>query len=73
MLYFVYIGSFDGAVKIKGRWVRVNGLNRIDKAGWTRFSGPPTTGISKATRTQKPVEAWDLFPELRIEGKGPRC
>lgn len=62
--YFTYIGSFDGAIKIGGRWVRANGLNRINKTGWTRWSGPPSPAIAKATKEQKPAEAVELFPEL---------
>lgn len=71
MTYFVYIGSFDGAVKIKGRWVRAIELNRIDKTGWTRWQGPPSPAITRATKTQPPTPAWELFPDLRIAERKP--
>ena len=63
MTYYSYVGSYDGAVKLAGGWVRVVELNRIDKTGWTRWNGPPSAAIVKATRTQPAMQATDLFPD----------
>jgi hypothetical protein len=60
--YYTPVGSYDGAVKIGGRWVRAIGLNRIDKRGWRRRSGPPTPAIISAIRNQPAILATELFP-----------
>ena len=63
--YFTFVGSYGGAIKIKGRWVRAIELNRIDKAGWVRWTGPPSAAIVTATKTQPATQASSLFPQLR--------
>lgn len=68
-LYYSRVGSYDGAVKIKGRWIPVKGLNRINKSGWHRVSGPPSEAIVQAMLHIRPVlEAKELFPHLIIPG-----
>ncbi len=61
MKYFSYVGSYRGAVRLKGRWVPVTDLNRIDKTDWVRHQGPPTPAMQRALRGQ-PINACDLFP-----------
>lgn len=51
-IYYTPPGSYDGLVKIQGRWRRVNELNRIDKTGWVRWQGPPTRAMLKALRSE---------------------
>jgi len=68
MLYYSRVGSYDGAVKLRGRWVRVVGLNRIDKTGWHRVSGPPSLRIAMAMAEQPAVQAKEIFPELIKKG-----
>jgi len=63
--YFSYVGSYDGLVKMGGRWIRVTGLNRIVKAGWIRWQGPPNRAMCAALKMPS-VPAVTLFPELRI-------
>lgn len=63
--YYHVIGLDDGLVKLGGRWLRVTGLNRIDKTGWVRWQGPPTRAMEKALREQPPVPATERFPGLR--------
>jgi len=67
MQYFTFVGSYDGAIKIKGRWIRASQLNRIDKTGWKRWSGPPSPAIVKAIESGLPTPATELFPELARE------
>lgn len=64
MEYFTYVGSYDGAVKVRGRWVRAVELNRINKHGWQRVR--PTPAAWRATKTQPPTQATALFPHLTI-------
>lgn len=66
MLYYSRIGSFDGAVKIGGRWIRAIELNRIDKTGWKRWQGPPSPALARAMREQPPIQAAALFPDLVV-------
>ena len=63
--YFTFVGSYDGAIKIKGRWVRASQLNRIDKTGWDRWQGPPSPAIIKAIEAGPPAPAHELFPKLK--------
>lgn len=65
--HFTFIGSFDGAIKIRGRWVRAVELNRIDKTGWVRWAGPPSAAIVKAMKNGPPTQAYELFPHLAIK------
>lgn len=37
MKYFSLTGSYEGGIKLRGRWVHVTDLNKVDKAGWTRI------------------------------------
>ncbi len=62
--YFTFCGSYDGAIKISGRWIRAVELNRIDKTGWRRYVGAPSIAIARACRDQPAIQAVDLFPEL---------
>lgn len=64
MYYFTFVGSYDGAVKIRGHWVRVVELNRINKTGWSRHQGPISPAMARAVREQPPTKAVDLFPHL---------
>ncbi len=63
--YYTPYGSYDGCVKIGGRWLRTSELNKIDKTGWVRWQGPPSPAMVKALREQPPVPATDRFPGLR--------
>jgi hypothetical protein len=60
--YFTFVGSYDGAVKIKGHWVRCVELNRIDKTGWERVH--PTPAALKAARERPAHNAQELFGSL---------
>ena len=64
--YYSPVGSYDGVVKWQGSWIRVSGLNRINKNGWTRWQGPPSKAICKAMRYQYSIRVDLLFPELSI-------
>jgi hypothetical protein len=46
--YFTFVGSFDGAIKLRGKWIRAKNLNYINKLGWLRWQGPPSKVIEKA-------------------------
>jgi hypothetical protein len=35
--YFSLTGSFEGGMKIRGRWVYVTDLSHVDKTGWERI------------------------------------
>jgi hypothetical protein len=67
--YYSFVGSYDGAVKIKRRWTRVVELNRIDKTGWDRVQGPCPEAVAHAVKTQPPQKATVLFPHLVKETK----
>lgn len=71
--YYTPPGSYDGAVKIKGRWVRAVELNRINKDGWVRWCGPPSKAIEAAIRQGTPTPAAELLPELALVAKLPKC
>jgi hypothetical protein len=62
--YYSFVGSYDGAVKIGGQWVRAVELNRIDKSHWRRWTGPPSRAILRAVKFGQPTQATELFPEL---------
>ena len=60
------VGSYDGAIKIAGWWVRAIELNRINKSDWVRWQGPPSKAIVRAIRTGNPRRADLLFPERAL-------
>lgn len=62
--YFSWVGSYNGAVKIKGKWIAVKDLNRIDKSDWQRWQGPPSKEIVVALK-EKPIKADELFPKRK--------
>lgn len=64
MEYFTFVGSYDGAIKVGGKWIRATGLNCIDKTGWKRHQGPPNKAILMAIKTTPSIEAKSLFPSL---------
>lgn len=64
--YFQWVGSDDGAVILNNRWVRVNGLNRINKTNWDRWQGVPSPYLKRVLGSQPPYEAVDLFPDLVV-------
>ena len=64
MLYFSFVGSYSGGIKISGKWVRVSDLNRIDKSGWERIK--PSDTVRNQIREQKSVRADVLFPTRKI-------
>ena len=65
--YFSFVGSYEGVIKIKGKWIRAIELNRIHKEDWIRWQGPPSPAIIRAVKTGEPFQATLLFPERRIE------
>jgi len=64
MKYFSLVGSYFGGIKIKGHWVRVHDLNRIDKIGWDRHQGPLTPAMA-ASLKQQSTRADVMFPSLK--------
>ena len=62
--YFSYVGSYEGAVKVNGKWVRVKNLNYIDKTGWNRHNGPATRAIENALKSSTVMDARDLVEIL---------
>jgi hypothetical protein len=70
--YFSFVGSFDGAVKVAGRWIRIKELNRIHKEDWTRWQGPPSPALARALQEPKALHAHELFPERIIPSMMPR-
>ncbi len=67
--YYSEVGSFRGAIKIKGRWESVKDLNRIDKNKMYRWQGPPSKAISNAMNLP-PIRADVLLPHLTLKKKG---
>jgi hypothetical protein len=65
ILYYSEVGSYDGLIKISNNWVRVTGLNRIDKHNWIRHQGPPTKRMIAALKLSS-QEAVKLFPDRKI-------
>lgn len=65
--YFSYVGSYEGAVEIKGKWIRIKNLNYIEKTDWIRHQGPPTKKIELALKDSTVYDARDLFPYLEIK------
>ena len=51
--YYTPVGSYHGALKFKGKWVRVKNLNYLDKSKLTRWTGPPSPAIIKALDCKK--------------------
>jgi len=66
--YYTPPGSYDGAVKVKNKWIRVRELNRIDKTGWQRWMGPPSSAIEKCMKETKSIRADQRFPKRAITG-----
>ena len=64
--YYTPPGSYDGLVKIDGRWVRASGLNRISKVNWVRWQGPPSIHMERALRRSFSFIATALFPKSRL-------
>jgi len=67
--YFTYAGSYFGAVKVHGRWLRIKHLNRIDKTGWDRHQGPPNGSMMIALRHGQLFDARKIFPDRIIKAK----
>ncbi len=61
--YFSEVGSYRGCVLMRGRWVSVKDLNKINKRGWKRHQGPATNAMQSAMLHQ-PLRAEQLFPHL---------
>ena len=65
-IYYTPPGSYNGLVKINGNWRKVNGLNRIDKDGWTRWQGPPSIIMEDILNHADFTYAVLLFPRRAI-------
>lgn len=66
MKFFKYYGSYEGAVLVKGRWVRVKGFEYVSLAGYFRHQGPPTPAIARALSARVAIDARTLFPSRVI-------
>ena len=55
--FFSYVGSYEGAIKIGGKWVRFKNLNYVNKAGWIRHQGPPTAALEVALKNPVALDA----------------
>ncbi len=53
--YYTEIGSYSGAVKLKGKWVRAQHLNCTNKEGWIRWAGPPSPAIQAALKRETEI------------------
>ena len=60
--YYKVCGGYFGAAKIKGRWIRFKNCCYVNLSGLIRWQGPPSKAIDKAMKTQKPIDARELWP-----------
>lgn len=65
--YYLQIGSYQGAIKINGKWCAAKDLNRIDKSKMYRWQGHPSLAIVNAMK-EKPLSANILLPHLTKRG-----
>lgn len=65
--YFSYVGSYEGAIQVNEKWVRVKNLNHINKTGFDRHQGPPTKQIEAALKQKVVLNAADLYPHLIVK------
>ena len=65
--YYSEVGSYGGAIKIKGKWRAAKDLNRINKSKMYRWQGPPSLAIINAMK-ERPLSANILLPHLTKKG-----
>ena len=67
MKYFSLTGSYEGGIKLNGRWTRAQNLNKIDKTGWERHQGPLTPAMAACLRESRLVDCATPFGKTVIQ------
>jgi hypothetical protein len=65
--YYTAPGSYNGAIKCRGMWLRFEELNRIDKTGWQRWQGPPSKAITNILKNGINFRADVVFSKRKIK------
>jgi len=55
--YFSLTGSYEGGVKINGKWQRAKNLNYVDKRTWRRIeTGAMTSSMKKCLNNKEIID-----------------
>jgi len=56
--YYSEVGSYQGAIKVSGKWIRAKNLNYLNKTGikWIRWQGPPSPAIIQTLKSNIEID-----------------